>query len=655
MADFELLNPRGLWLLAGAIPLVVLYILKVQRRPRKVPSTWLWASSQRDLLAKQPFKRLVAELPLLLQLLALIVLALALARPAVRGSTLVGDHVAIVVDTSASMGTSVAESAGHHGKTRMDQARQAAEDAILALSPGADAIVIDAGREARVLCPLDRDLRHLRAAIATLQVREVEGDLAPAIALAADRLRTLSGKKRLLVITDGALAHPGDLAASGVDTQILTVGDPRDNAGLVRIDVRSGTDPSTKREQAQVFVMIKNYADKPKDAYVSLAIEGSSEPVTSRRVLLPADDKMPVVLTFSPAPADAGKGLLVHLAPGDAFPLDDDAYGRVPAGHRMPVTVASREAYSWTLRALESDPDIDLQRVTPEQLTTVNVDPDSLVVVLGACPDAPPGHDLFVVAPPPGRCLGVDVGATVVQPQLTSWEASDPRFRFLTLDGVHVARGARLEAPGAGASLLRAGSVTLMADASVPGRTATLLGFDPGDSDWPLKASFVLFVRNVLELARIHRASGTGGPVRTGDALRIAVPPGTLSVRTDGPGVTDAELTAKGGFAVMPSAPRAGFYHVRWGAPHVGGTLIAANLTSELESDVRPRPVALHAGDGVTGATAGRIADAHQEWNAWLALGAALLVALDLFWLTRKPPTSAALREASARARRRPA
>src|ERR1019366_6002659 len=103
----HLLDPKGLLLLAGLAPLVVLYILKIRRRRQAVPSTWLWAAAQRDLVAKHPFRKLVPEPPLLLEILALIALAVALARPSARGGTVDGDHVAIVVDASASMATRI--------------------------------------------------------------------------------------------------------------------------------------------------------------------------------------------------------------------------------------------------------------------------------------------------------------------------------------------------------------------------------------------------------------------------------------------------------------------------------------------------------------------------------------------------------------------
>jgi hypothetical protein len=203
---------------------------------------------------------------------------------------------------------------------------------------------------------------------------------------------------------------------------------------------------------------------------------------------------------------------------------------------------------------------------------------------------------------------------------------------------VHIARSLALDAHGAGATLVRSSSTTLVADASLQGRTVTVVGFDPGDSDWPLKASFVLFVRNVVELARLHRAQGAAGPARTGDPARVSVPDGTTRVLVDGPGLPEREMTAKDGVAILPPLDRAGLYHVRWNDPHVGSALIAANLTSARESDVRARPVPIAGAPAATTTTnAAHVLDAHSEWITWFALLAALAIAADVYWTTRQP------------------
>jgi hypothetical protein len=286
MSGLHLLNPMGLLLLAGLAPLVILYILKVRRRRQRVSSTWLWAQAQRDLRAKHPLRRLIAELPLVLQILALVALAIAVAGPTSLGRTIDEDHVAIVIDTSASMAARVGGPTGV--RSRIDDAKHAASEMLSRLQPGADAMIIEAAREARMVAPLDRDPRRLQAAVASIATREVEGELVPAVALAADRLRSLGGRLRIVVITDGALAHEEALAVTGVPTQIVTVGDPEDNAAIVRVDVRSGVDGNTNREQVQTFAMIQSWAARPREAYVTLSIEGQNEPVASRRLRLPS-------------------------------------------------------------------------------------------------------------------------------------------------------------------------------------------------------------------------------------------------------------------------------------------------------------------------------------------------------------------------------
>jgi hypothetical protein len=117
------------------------------------------------------------------------------------------------------------------------------------------------------------------------------------------------------------------------------------------------------------------------------------------------------------------------------------------------------------------------------------------------------------------------------------------------------------------------------------------------------------------------------------------------------------ELTAKAGFAVVPSVERAGLYHVRWSEPHVGQEVVPANLTSEVESDIRPRPVTVAGTDGQgTTTNPGRSVDAHREYVTWLALLAALVIAFDVWWLTRgprggpRPPAFAEQRRVTGRA-----
>ncbi|AGP33623.1 VWA domain-containing protein [Sorangium cellulosum] len=656
-APLALLSPTGLWLLALLGPLVLLYILKIKRSRRRVPSTWLWAAAQRDLMARAPFRRLLAQLPLLLQALALALLALALARPASRGRDFTGDHVAIILDASASMSAAARGPSGE-ATTRIELAKQVARDLLSGLAPGSDALILEAGRDARLVAALDRDLVRLRAAIDPVAARDVEGDLGAAVALAVDRLRQLGGARRIVVITDGNLARPGALRGVSLPLDVITVGDPIDNAAIVRVDVRSGSaggEAPEASEEVQAFLVVANFGAQPRDVYVTMRQDSALDVLGSRRVLVKPGERLPVVLTFRPSPGDYRKGLVFELSPRDAMPLDDVAYGRVPAGDRLPVFLASAGAdrgdpgagaqpgaasggAAWLERALASDP---MTSVTSgglaDLLSAPGLDPDTFVVIDGACPPDPPGGDLLIVNPPPGRCFGTVVGQALERPTLTSWDTADPRLRFLTLDGVHLRAASSLAPEAAAQALIRAQEGTIATDISTSSRTGTLLGFDVGESDWPLKASFVLFVRNLLEQARAHRAHGITGPARTGEPLRVSVPATARDLQAIGPAGERLDVAQRAGVAVVAETPRAGLYRLAWQGPQAGSVVVPANLTSVAESDLAPRPILAEGGGEVAVSSAAGEPDAHTEWTWLVALAALAFVVVDVWYFTRVP------------------
>ena len=169
------LSPLAFALTALVLPLILLYFLKIRRRERRVPSLLLWDPSLRDREASAFFQRLQRDPLLILQILALLALSLALARPAV---TVMGDgarKVVVVLDTSASM------KARDVSPSRFDIAQAAAVQLVRRLGEGAEVMVIETGVQPKVTAALGRDRQRALAAIGQAQARDLPTRLAEAV------------------------------------------------------------------------------------------------------------------------------------------------------------------------------------------------------------------------------------------------------------------------------------------------------------------------------------------------------------------------------------------------------------------------------------------------------------------------------------------
>jgi hypothetical protein len=95
------LSPLAFILLGLSVPLLLLYFLKVRRQPRRVSSVLLWAPALRDQQASALFQRLHIDPLLILQILALVLLTLAIARPTIPLQGKGTDRLVLVLDVSA--------------------------------------------------------------------------------------------------------------------------------------------------------------------------------------------------------------------------------------------------------------------------------------------------------------------------------------------------------------------------------------------------------------------------------------------------------------------------------------------------------------------------------------------------------------------------
>ncbi len=139
----QFLTP-GMLITLGAIPvLILIHALKPKPRRIDVTNLFLWQEVLKERSSHLTFERVKKNLPLLLQILMVILAALALARPTWMVFTAKQGNMILVIDTSASMKTKSGHESGPG--TRFDLAREKAFELIERREPDQKMLIVEAG------------------------------------------------------------------------------------------------------------------------------------------------------------------------------------------------------------------------------------------------------------------------------------------------------------------------------------------------------------------------------------------------------------------------------------------------------------------------------------------------------------------------------
>lgn len=346
--------------LLGLGVLAVLYALRLRRKSLRVGSTMLWAMTAQDLEVNVPWKRPRASWLLLLQLLALLAIAGAIARPVLSSGGQAATRTLILIDASASMSATdglSAAGAPTGQATRLDEARARAKELVRAAraTPGAQLMVASFAGRAEVRTGWTRDRAALDAAIDAVAPTDQPADLAGAIDLVASliaqggalgagdepsvsaapvaQLGAGPAVTTVMLLSDGGLAPVADRGVPpGADLRLLRVGPaPRaagatsaptrsDNVGIVAASARRDLDdPATLRVVARLA------SNQAGPARVTLRVELRDEPVGATSVELPpAREGAPGEATASFDITDRSGGVLaLRLMNPDALASDN--------------------------------------------------------------------------------------------------------------------------------------------------------------------------------------------------------------------------------------------------------------------------------------------------------------------------------------------
>jgi Aerotolerance regulator N-terminal len=565
-------RPDLLWLLALAVPLIALYLIRKRRQKVRISSLVLWDR----VLAAAPRRFgagiLTSLLSLLLMLLALGGGALSAADPILGEAAPAPRHLLLALGASARM-----------EGDRFEQAVLLARREIALKAPYDPVTLVLVSDRPRL--PAVRETSRVALSRALDQARS---SLVPANwPLAGPMIEdVLAEEGRAVAIGVSPVVPPG--------TSVLPVSG--DNAGLTGFSVEIGD------QTVRVFVRV---AGTTPDAEVVLDLDGVE--------LMRAPAREEVLLTV---PRGEGGLLKATLTPSFGPTFDDQAEAVIPAPVSLTVGVSSEAATDPFLRAAlavsgavaGAGPEFDVRvvagRAAPERLT--------------------PGAWILITDPP--AALGLKALPRVDVSPIWSSSSSHPVMRGVDAAEVQVLGAIPAELPEGAEALLTVPGGAVAAAGEVEGARYVWIGLATGNSTLPVTGAFPLMIRNALSWFASLRTVALPAAVPVGEPVQPAVqlPRGTSAVVITGPGPGEREVVTvtDGSFSFTPAHPVEGEVRVAVGREEHRTRLNAIypeESTAAPLLDVSP----------VLGADRSGLADTEQRLWPFLALAAVLFLLLE--------------------------
>ena len=629
------------FLLLSLIPIIILlYLLKRRRNERTISSIYLWQRMVRDVEANAPWQRLRRNLLLLLQLLFLIALIFALARPATPSTGPGGSATILILDTSASM------AATDIAPTRLEAAKDQAQRIIDGLPDEARVTIIEAGPKARVLLTSSSDRRLARQAIENLQNSAGSSDLGTALQLAA-AIADRQPETETILLSDGNTPLPERFSMKG-HLSYLPIGLSGDNQAISLFSVERSPDGTS----TTAFAQVTNYSQSPVQRRLALYTDGTLENVYDLDI--PADGEQAILAEGLPADLQLAEARLLPEENDLDYLLTDDSALTV----QRSLAPAQVTVISYGNRFLDTAlgllPELAVSAAPPD---APGYPPADLTIFDNFVPitaSLPAGNLLFIAPLRSSQYFSVTGVIDAPTPQINAPDS--PILSNISMDGVHILDSTRIPLPSWAEALIVAaepnGSVEqtypLLFAGEIDGRRIAVLAFDLRHSDLPIQIAFPLLISNLTNWL----APGSAGAIPTqlspGAPLNISLPFDVREViitKPDGSkstlspeSVLSSEGAIQSGQILFADTYQLGLYEIQWGQePPV---LLAVNLVSPQESLIQPAASLDINNLAQNNQTAGPNASDREWWRPLVILA---LIILTAEWIVYRRPALAYL------------
>lgn len=632
------LSPTSLFLFGLAIPIVALYILRLRRRREPVSTLMFWEELFRERQTTSLFQRLKHLLSLLLQLLFLMLLVLAVARPQFAFITKSARQLVLIIDQSASMNVVEEDT---NGRTRLEVAKEHALRTVDGLRFMDEMTVISSHTRPIIHIPFTNHQKSLRAAINEILPTDISTNLEPAYDLAHAIAQTKPNPEIVILsdyqsVSEELLAKLKRETEEDTDTEkpeqgikhhLIRIGKANDNVGITQFRVRKSL---VNAFDYQTLLRVVNASEEDKKFNVELYFNENLFDVRPY-TLAPGESKSEIFSNF----AFEGGKLKAVLDIQDALATDNTAYATLPKRDLIPVLLVT-SGNPFLQKALAVDEQIKLTVLTPTEYET-DILPESatsqeksdyqVVIFDGYSPSTlGDGNYMFIYPPAVDSSetsnpeLKWNIGAALETPIITDWERTHPILQHVHLANVQIGTAYQVTPPPTAQVIARSFESPVLFIDVTPNRKIVFAAINILESDLPLRIAFPVIIANTIQWFQ-QRSEILEYHLHTGEVLKQRIDsidatyqpelkPETGSqhlVKITGPEDKTWEMPIERDELLFDQTQRAGFYELEISeavdaakeeslsdtsssTEESGGTVWSINLADATESHIGADP-----------------------------------------------------------------
>ena len=575
----QLTNPYALWVL-GFIPLLII-IHNLRSRPKQliVTNLFIWreiiSERNRGLRLRYLIWR---NLPLLLQILIIILLSLALAKPvSLVGSQQNGDII-LVLDTSASMKT-LTESG-----TRFDRAKVEALKIVDQLSSERNTLIIEAGNEPKIVSGFSSDKSRLRDIIDQSQPTDAPGNVLKAIDVAFSFVDPVKDD-RVVLISDESSRRLEDVSFMHQTISPILITGGENNVGITKLEFRQRFD---SEDAYEILLEVKNFNPHPILCPVHLTLDGTT--IFRETLGLTSFEKRLIIVPYSGLFAGT---IEARLQIDDDFPIDNSAYSVLSESQDIWVLLVSKGNY-FLEKLLEAYPNVlvnTVKDIYPASWETQVQGHDIIIIDRTSFPAVEKGAFLIIDAFSPSLPL-TKIGQ-IDLPHILDWDRHDKLMANLEFKDLHIAQASKVKADNGLKPLLESSETGLIYAFQKKGLRMVYMGFDINQSNLPLKTAFPVMMSNIFQWLYPNKLSFSSAQVRAGEPFPIYLRTRTDSVSIRTPSGKREKIRVTSNPMIFTDTFQTGLYRITEGDK---ARYFAVNLVDESESDIRAPVVSKEVG-----------------------------------------------------------